>query len=117
LALLGGDQEKQWKNLFQITDTTDRSLFFSSTIIHIGNGKDNPFWEARWVHGAAPKDLAPGLYQTARYKKRSVFDELKKFSWIKNLQEILDLDLLDGYVQLYMALTTIQLSDNKDQIA
>jgi hypothetical protein len=40
------DQERQWKNLFQITDTTDRALFFCSTIIHIGNGKDTPFWEA-----------------------------------------------------------------------
>jgi hypothetical protein len=68
------------------------------------------------VHGAAPKDLAPGLYQTARYKKRSVYDELKNSSWIKNLQEIHDPDLLDEFVQLYMAPTTIQLSDNKDHI-
>jgi hypothetical protein len=55
------------------------------------------------VHGAAPKDLAPVLYQTARYKKRSVYDELKNSSWIKNLQEIHDPDLLDEFVQLYMA--------------
>jgi hypothetical protein len=76
----GGGQERQWKNIFQITDTTDRALFFNSTIIHIGNGNDTPFYEARWVHGAAPKDLAPGLYQIARYKKRSVYDEFKNSS-------------------------------------
>jgi hypothetical protein len=68
------------------------------------------------VHGAAPKDLAPGLYQTARYKKRSVYDELKNSSWIKNLHEIHGPDLLDEFFQLYMAPTTIQLSDNKDHI-
>jgi hypothetical protein len=68
------------------------------------------------VHGAAPKDMAPGLYQTTRFKKRSVYDELRNSSWIKNLQVIQDPDLLDEYVQLYMALSTIQLIENKDQI-
>jgi hypothetical protein len=104
----GGGQERQWKNLFQITDSTDRALFFNSTIIQIGNGKVTPFWEARWVHGPAPKDIAPGLYKAARFKKRSVCDELRNSSWIKNLQVIQDPDLLDEYVQLYMALSTIQ---------
>jgi hypothetical protein len=112
----GGGQERQWKNLFQITDSTDRALFFNSTIIQIGNGKVTPFWEARWVHGPAPKDIAPGLYKAARFKKRSVCDELRNSSWIKNLQVIQDPDLLDEYVQLYMALSTIQLNENKDQI-
>jgi hypothetical protein len=37
------EHERQWKNLFQITDKIDRALFFSSTIIHVVNGKDTAF--------------------------------------------------------------------------
>jgi hypothetical protein len=35
----------------------------------VGNGKTTPFWESRWLQGAAPNDLAPSLYEIARLKK------------------------------------------------
>lgn len=46
-------------------DPVDRELFFFffvSTTMVIGNGKNTPFWEARWLQGMAPKDLAPNLF-------------------------------------------------------
>jgi hypothetical protein len=42
----------------------------------VGNGNNSPFWEACWLEGAAPKDLAPNLYRRARFKGRSVFEEV-----------------------------------------
>jgi hypothetical protein len=42
----------------------------------VGNGKTTPFWESRWLQGAAPKDLAPSLFEIARFKKRYVSTEL-----------------------------------------
>jgi hypothetical protein len=32
-------KEKSWKNLLKVTYPIDRQFFFSSTIIHIGDGK------------------------------------------------------------------------------
>jgi hypothetical protein len=36
-------QNRQWKNLVEVHDPIDRALFFSSTYIIIGNGKNTPF--------------------------------------------------------------------------
>jgi hypothetical protein len=35
------------------------------------------FWKAKWLQGAAPKEIAPSLFKRARFKKRSVHDEIK----------------------------------------
>lgn len=47
--------QRPWKNLLMHKDKVDRALFFASTTIQIGNGRKTPFWEARWLQGAAPK--------------------------------------------------------------
>jgi hypothetical protein len=61
-------------------DPTDRALFFYSIYIHIGDGKNTPFWEARWLHGAVLKDIAPKLYERARIQGRMVYIEMKIFN-------------------------------------
>jgi hypothetical protein len=61
----------------------DRQLFFCSTIISIGDGRNTPFGEARWLDGLAPKDLAPDLYQVARFKRRTMHTEMQNDSWIR----------------------------------
>jgi hypothetical protein len=55
--------------LLHIQDPTDRALFFASTYIHVGDGKNTPTWEAKWLNAAAPKELAPNLFKMARFKK------------------------------------------------
>jgi hypothetical protein len=57
-------------------DKADRALFFASTVISMGDGKNTPFWEANWLHGTSPKMLAPNLYKQAHYKYRIVHKEL-----------------------------------------
>jgi hypothetical protein len=47
----------------------NRQLFFSSTTVQIGDDKNTPFWETRWINGISPKELAPNLDLTARFKK------------------------------------------------
>jgi hypothetical protein len=44
-----------------------------------------PFWVARWLLGTAPEEMALELYNTARFKNRSVSAELRNDSWIRNL--------------------------------
>jgi hypothetical protein len=109
-------RERQWKNLLNMHDATDRALFFSSTIIHIGDAKFTPFWGAKWVHETAPKDLAPDLYKSARFKKRLVFKKLQRDNWIRSIGEISCPTLLDEFVLLYMALSSISLSQDHDKI-
>jgi hypothetical protein len=103
-------QERQWKNVFKISDPTS---FFNSTYIQIGDRRNTPFWKAKWLHGAAPKDMAPGLFKRARFKSRTLYDELRNNCWIRSLKEVNTPELIDEYVTLYLAISTISLSDKK----
>jgi hypothetical protein len=42
----------------------------------VGDGENTPFWEARWIDGVSPKEMAPSLFKVVRYKNRSVNKEL-----------------------------------------
>jgi hypothetical protein len=101
--------------MLQINDPTDRIPFFNSTYIQVGNGRNTPFWEAKWIQGAAPKDLAPGLFKSARFKKWSVYSELKNSNWIRNLEVIDSPGLLDEYVNLFLAVPSFSLSEQADR--
>jgi hypothetical protein len=50
----------------------------------------------------------------ARFKKRTVAVELHNNNWIKNLGEINCPAVLEEYIILYMALSTVVLSDQMD---
>ena len=76
--------ERPWKKLLKFKDENDRTLFFASTLFTVGDGKETPFWEAKWLNGTSPKELAPNLFAQARFKFRSVHDELKNYNWIRN---------------------------------
>lgn len=99
------NRARPWQKLLKITDPLDRELFFCSTNIMIGNGKRTPFWEACRLNGTSPKDLVPNLYLQARYKRRTVCQELNNDNWI--LQE---------FVMLYMALADVNLTKQPDAI-
>jgi hypothetical protein len=108
--------DKAWKHLLKISDAIDRELFFNSTIMSVGNGRNTPFWKARWPGGEAPKNLALNLFKVARFKKRYVYSELKNNSWIRNLLAIDSTKLLEEFTLLFMALSEVALSEVQDQI-
>jgi hypothetical protein len=103
--------DRLWKGLLKFHDKTDRALFFVSTVINIGNGRNTPFWEARWLNGVSPKDLVLNLYHQAQFKNRMVNKELTNFNWIKNLRQVNSEDLLDEFFLLYTSLSEVHLSD------
>jgi hypothetical protein len=99
-----------------VTDSTDRHLFFCSTEISIGNDRNTPFWEARWLNGLSPKELASNLFQVARMKGRTLYKELQNMNWIRNLRDINSSALLEEFILLFMALSDVELSDQQDNI-
>jgi hypothetical protein len=110
-------QERPWKNLLRHQDRTNRSLFFATTVISVGDGANTPFWEANWLNGTSPKMLAPNLYKQARFKFRTVKRELNNMNWIKNLGQINTETLMDEFILMFIALNDVVLNEEKDTIA
>jgi hypothetical protein len=54
--------------------------------------------------GSTPRDLAPSLYEVARFKRRNVHVELKNNNWIRNFQQISTPTQLEEFTLLFMAL-------------
>jgi hypothetical protein len=102
--------------LLEFTDPTDRQLFFSSTVIQVRNGKSTPFWEARWLQGVAPKDLAPNLYKIAEFKSRIANTELQNSRWTSNLADISSTQQMEEFIMLFTALAPVSLIDQLDLI-
>jgi hypothetical protein len=75
-----------------------------------------PFWEFRWLFGAAPKEMVPSLFALTRFKRRSVQQELSNSNWIRNLGTIDNPSMVEEYVMLYLAISAISLTDRRDQI-
>jgi hypothetical protein len=59
--------DRPWKELLKHHDKTDRALDFAYNVIIVGDGRNTPFWEARWR--VSPKELAPNLYKHTIYRK------------------------------------------------
>jgi hypothetical protein len=108
--------DQPWKNLLKLQDKTDRAFFFASSVMRVGDGRNTPFWESRWLNGVSPKELAPNLFNQARFKQRTVHKELQQFNWITNIQSIGTEDLLDEFILLFTLLSEVQLLEEKDTI-
>jgi hypothetical protein len=85
-------------------------------MITIGDGKSTPFWEACWLNGVAPKELAPNLYDQTRFKHRSVRKEMQNCNWVKNITHINFETLMDEFILLFATLNGIHLCEDKDTI-
>jgi hypothetical protein len=82
----------------------------------VGNGKNTPFCEVRWLNGMAPKELAPHLFQQGHYRFRTVHQELQIFNWIKNIKNINTEESMDEFILLFSAVNDVSLNDGKDSI-
>jgi hypothetical protein len=73
-----------------------------------------PFFQKKLA--AKQIEIAPNLYKLARFKKRIVATELQNSNWIRNLGVINNPDVLEEFTLLYIALSTVVLNDQRDQI-
>jgi hypothetical protein len=45
------------------------NIFYAATKITVGNEAKTPFWEAPWLNGLDPKDIAPPIFMSSKRKK------------------------------------------------
>jgi hypothetical protein len=52
-------------------------IFYTATTISLGNGRRTPFWDASWLEGKSPKDVAPQIFELYKRKKWTVAQVLQ----------------------------------------
>jgi hypothetical protein len=64
----------------------------------------------------APRNLAPSLYRIARFKTITIHTEMHNSNWIRNLQNIHTSVQMEEFTLLFMALSIVSLTEDKDKI-
>jgi hypothetical protein len=72
------EEGKPWVGLGNLCSPHDRELFGASTTITIGNGTKALFWEATWLDGLQPKDVAPLTSELSKRKNIMVHKDLEE---------------------------------------
>lgn len=108
--------ERPWNGMELPADSTDISLFNAATAITVHNGRKASFWLTCWLHGRAPAQVYPLLYQHSRRKKRSVRDAVAGGSWIGDIAYDLTLGILAEFFKLWQEIVRahIDLTDERE---
>ena len=80
------EPSKMWVGLGNPCDDKDYDLFYAFSTITVGNGACTPFWDAPWVHGRKPKDIAPLIYGAATRKNWKIKEALLDNAWISKIK-------------------------------
>jgi hypothetical protein len=78
-------------------------FFYTATSIKVGNGKKTPFWQAPWLGGRKPIDIAPLIFASSKRKNWKVAQALNGNAWISkvDLEKGFSMDHLSQFVDLW----------------
>jgi hypothetical protein len=76
-------KDRAWTAMKLPCDSTDEDLFNASTMVTVGNEKIAEFWKSSWIHGQAPKSIAPSLFRKTKRKNITVEKALTNNNWIR----------------------------------
>jgi hypothetical protein len=97
----------------------EMQVFDASTTMTVGDGGTALFWLDRWLDVQTMSDTEPELFalipKRAR-KRRTVREALVERRWISDIQGALSLLAIWQYVQLWIRVRDIQLSDGPDTL-
>jgi len=111
------DPDRPWVGGNLPVNEVDRQLFRASTIVTVGNGKTAKFWEASWLQGKAPRDIAPRLYKLAWRKHLTVKEQIENQSWTRGLWRMSSVEEMADFVALWDLIQELQLTMEEDQIS
>jgi hypothetical protein len=96
------DESKIWAGSGNPCNEKDMEIFYAATTITLGNGRKTPFWNALWLEGKTPKDIAPKIYELCKKKNWKVSQALQDDEWIRKLsgEAALSIEHLTQFVQL-----------------
>uniref|UniRef100_A0ACD6AK31 Uncharacterized protein n=1 Tax=Avena sativa TaxID=4498 RepID=A0ACD6AK31_AVESA len=105
------NEDKPWVGLGSPCTTKDHDLFAAATTVIVGDGEKVLFWEASWLDGMRPKDVAPLIFEISRKKKCSVLCALHNDFWVSqiNTQNGLSLEHLEQFYKLWEKLVNVSL--------
>jgi hypothetical protein len=99
------------------TSHSESELFKACTTITIENGRHTKFWLDRWLHGRNPIEIAPALFRLARRKHITVAQALDQGTWLQRLQRIETPAEVSQFIDLWLLLSSMQLTAQPDAIA
>jgi hypothetical protein len=76
------DDSKIWAGTGNPCNENDMEIFYAATTITLDNGRKTPFWQAPWLEGKMPKNIAPKIYEIC---KRKIGRFLKPYKMMNGL--------------------------------
>lgn len=113
------EPSKMWVGLGNPCDNKDYDLFYAFTTITVGNGARTPFWDAPWVQGRKPKDIAPLIYDATVRKNWKIREALLDNAWISKIKLSNNFSIahFHQFLQLWSSIRGFQLQhDMEDEI-
>jgi hypothetical protein len=94
----------------------DMEIFYTATSIKVGNGKKTPFWQAPWLGGRKPIDIAPLIFASSKRKNWKVAQALNGNTWVSkvDLEQGFSMDHLSQFVDLWGLINNFQLDEDED---
>jgi hypothetical protein len=110
--------ERPWTGLDVPCDKTDRELFHASTVITVGRGNKTTFWHSNWIHGQAPKHIAPTLFQKVKKKNITGSKAIRQNKWISHVSPIRSVEELHEFIVLWEGVNSVnRVEDDEDEIS
>jgi hypothetical protein len=113
------DPLRPWRGLDMHFSRVERQIFDASTFMVLGDGASALFWEDKWLDGCSIQDIAPDLFALIPRrprKRRTVREALVERSWITDITGALSALALWQYVQVWIRLRSVQLSEEPDRL-
>jgi hypothetical protein len=88
-------------------------IFYTAIKISLGNGNKTPFWQAPWLHGRRPIDVAPLIFEISKRKNWVVSKALHDNSYVTkiDLEKSFTIHHFNQFLELWVLLSTIQLNE------
>jgi hypothetical protein len=92
------------------------NIFYAATEITLGNGLKAPFWEAPWLQGRKPKEIAPLIFAISGRKTWKVAQAMKDNAWVGmiKLDGNFTMDHFNQFVELWNLLQEVHIDENAE---